>query len=242
MLRRLPRPSSVLTTAVATLATLLALASPASATSYDVHTGGGSLNERSAPYTWSTISGSVGDGSSVDVVCQTYGTSVTGTYGTSSIWDQLSDGRFVSDAYVYTGANGMVMGQCPYVASPPRANPRSADEAISWEFSYLGSTAYEGWCDRFQALAFGWSYSGEVSAYAHWQHLASLGLAHTSGTPPRGALVFYQNSSDNDGHIVVSLGSGRVIGTSVGGAVGTASYTYRGGYLGWATPDFPNAG
>jgi hypothetical protein len=167
---------------------------------------------------------------------------VTGTYGTSNIWDELANGRFVSDTYVYTGADGMVMGSCPYVAAPPRSNPRDVDHAISWEFDHIGSTAYEGWCDKFQAMAFGWSYSGEVSAQAHWNHLKSLGLTHTSGTPPRGALVFYQNSADNYGHIVVSLGAGRIIGTSVGGQVGTASYTWRGGYLGWATPDFPNAG
>jgi hypothetical protein len=242
MVAALWRPQRALVVAAVTVLAVVGTAGTASATTYPVHTGGGSLNERSAPYTWSTIDGSVGDGGSVDVVCQTYGTSVTGYYGTSNIWDQLSNGRFVSDAYVYTGSGGMVMGQCPYVANPPRSNPRSVDEAISWEFSYRGSTAYEGWCDKFQAMAFGWSYSGETSAYAHWLHLQSLGLTHTTGTPPRGALVFYQNSSDNDGHIVVSLGAGQVIGTSVYGAVGTASYLYRGGYLGWATPDFPNAG
>jgi uncharacterized protein YraI len=242
MHRSVLRAARVIGAAAIALAGVVAAAAPAAATSYTVHTGGAALTERSAPYTWSTAYGSVANGDTVNVVCQRHGTSVSGTYGTSDIWDQLANGRFVSDAYVYTGADGMVMDACVKVAAPPRDNPRTVDEAISWEFSYMGSTAYEGWCDKFQAMAFGWSHSGEVSAQAHWNHLRSLGLTHTSGTPPRGALVFYQNSGDDFGHIVVSLGAGRIVGTSVGGQVGTAAYTYRGGYLGWATPDFPNGG
>jgi hypothetical protein len=231
-----------LVVAATTVLAVTATAQPATAaTSYRVNTAGADLTVRASPATWSTAWKSVSDGSYVDVACQTYGQSVTGTYGTSTVWDQLTNGGFVSDTYVYTGHDGLFMTRCPYVAAPPRSNPNSIDEAISWEFGHLGSTAYEGWCDKFQALAFGWSYSGEYSAQTHWNHLKSLGLTHTSGTPPRGALVFYSNSSGT-GHVVVSIGVGRIIGTSVNGDVGVASYTYRSGYLGWATPDFPNAG
>ena len=245
MLSRLPRPvRAVLATAVtlvAALAVTVTGAGTALATSYTVNTAGAPLTVRSSPGTWSTAWGSVNDGQSVNVICQTYGSSVTGTYGTSTVWDQLGSGGFVSDTYVYTGHDGLFMTKCPYAAAPPRANPNSKDEAISWEFAHLGSTAYEGECDHFQALAFGWSHSGEYSAQTHWNHLRSLGLTHTSGTPPRGALVFYSNSSGT-GHVTVSIGAGRVIGTSVTTHVGVAVYDYRSGYLGWSTPDFPNAG
>ena len=35
---------------------------------------------------------------------------MTGTYGTSTIWDRIGSGRYVSDAYVYTGHDGYVPG------------------------------------------------------------------------------------------------------------------------------------
>jgi len=238
---RLLRPWRALVVAAVAVTALVATAGTASATSYTVNTAGSPLTVRSAPGAWSTAWGSVSDGASVNVQCQVHGSTVSGTYGTSDVWDQLASGGFVSDTYVYTGHDGLFMTQCPYAASPPRANPNSMNEAISWEFAHLGSTAYEGECDHFQALAFGWSYSGEYSAQTHWNHLRSLGLTHTSGTPPRGALVFYSNSSGT-GHITVSIGVGKIIGTSVNGDVGVAVYNYRSGYLGWATPDFPNAG
>jgi uncharacterized protein YraI len=239
MLTTLLRPTRTFVVAATTLLAVLGTAGTASATSYTVNTAGANLTVRSAPGAWSTAWGSVSDGSSVNVQCQVHGGTVTGTYGTSDVWDQLASGGFVSDTYVYTGHDGLFMTKCPYADPPPRPNPNSMNEAISWEFAHLGSTAYEGECDHFQALAFGWSHSGEYSAQTHWNHLRSLGLTHTSGTPPRGALVFYSNSSGT-GHVVVSIGVGKVIGTSVGGDVGVAAYTYRSGYLGWATPDFPN--
>jgi hypothetical protein len=238
---RLLRPWRPLVVAAVAFTALVATAGTASATSYTVNTAGSPLTVRSAPGAWSTAWGSVSDGSSVNVQCQVHGSTASGTYGTSDVWDQLASGGFVSDTYVYTGHEGLFMTQCPYAASPPRANPNSMNEAISWEFAHLGSTAYEGECDHFQALAFGWSHSGEYSAQTHWNHLRSLGLTHTSGTPPRGALVFYSNSSGT-GHVTVSIGVGKVIGTSVNGDVGVAVYDYRSGYLGWSTPDFPNAG
>jgi hypothetical protein len=64
---------------------------------------------------------------------------------------------------------------------------------------------------------------------------------HTTGIPPRGALVWYHNSAGS-GHVVISLGQGKVIGTSVGGRVGVASYTYHSSYRGWTVPYYPAAG
>jgi hypothetical protein len=39
----------------------------------------------------------------------------------------------------------------------------------------------------------------------------------------------------------VSLGQGKIIGSSVGGQVGVADYLYRTGYRGWSQPYFPAA-
>lgn len=74
--------------------------------------GGGSLNKRSGPGTNYPIVGSVGDGVTVTVSCSRNGTTHTGRWGTTSLWNRLTDGTWVSDAYVYTGLSGPVNGWC----------------------------------------------------------------------------------------------------------------------------------
>lgn len=206
-----------------------------------VNTAGSPLTVRAAPGTSYTAWTSVADGATITITCQTPGSSVTGTYGTSSIWDMLPNGGFVSDAYVNTGSDGYVEHRCIYADPPPRANPRSINSAISWEFARLGSTAYENLCLAFQAQGFGWSYSGFATAEAAGDWMVNHGYMHTSGIPPRGALVWYHNSAGT-GHVVVSLGEGKIIGTSVSGKVGVAGYTYHSSYRGWTVPYFPQAG
>lgn len=71
-------------------------------------TSGVSLTVRSGPGTGYSAVGSVADGAKVTIYCQTSGTTVTGTYGTSSIWDRIGSGQYVSDAYVYTGYDGYI--------------------------------------------------------------------------------------------------------------------------------------
>ncbi|WP_219732114.1 M23 family metallopeptidase [Streptomyces finlayi] len=74
--------------------------------------GGGSVNKRTGPGTGYGLSGSVADGATVTVSCSSNGTSHTGRYGTSSLWNRLSDGTWVSDAYMWTGVNGTINGYC----------------------------------------------------------------------------------------------------------------------------------
>jgi LasA protease len=74
--------------------------------------GGTSLNKRSGPGTSYAIVGSVADGATVTVVCSKNGTTHTGRFGSTSLWNKLSDGSWVSDAYLATGANGPVSGWC----------------------------------------------------------------------------------------------------------------------------------
>jgi uncharacterized protein YraI len=221
------------------LATLVA--SPTLAdVSGQVRTGGGPLNVRSGPGTGFSTYQNVDDGFTLTVVCQHVGSSVSGTLGTSSLWDQSSLGGWLSDAYVYTGSGNQVVPTCEYVADPPRANPRSVDDAISWEYQRLGSAADEGYCLRFQAQAFGWSYAGFATAHDQYQWLSDNGRIN-GGSPPRGALVWY-STRDGLGHVTVSVGAGRVIGTSVGGKVGVAGYNYLGSFQGWSGPYFARGG
>ncbi|MGW6296998.1 SH3 domain-containing protein [Streptomyces sp. NPDC055058] len=70
------------------------------------------LNVRSGPGTGYAIVRVLSAGSRVRINCQTTGTRVTGPYGTSSIWDNIGSGQYVSDAYIYTGSDGYVAPRC----------------------------------------------------------------------------------------------------------------------------------
>ncbi|MFJ9020662.1 SH3 domain-containing protein [Streptomyces sp. NPDC102259] len=70
------------------------------------------LNVRSGPGTSYPVVRVLAEGVKVPIFCQTPGTSVTGPYGTTNIWDNIADGQFVSDAYVRTGSDGYVAAHC----------------------------------------------------------------------------------------------------------------------------------
>ncbi|MFG2167216.1 hypothetical protein [Micromonospora chersina] len=207
-----------------------------------VNTSGTALSVRSGPGTgyaaWRTVS----DGSTVTLLCQTNGQSVTGTYGTTTLWDLLSNGGMVSDAYVHTGSDGQVVNSCAYVGDEPssKTNPRSANGAIDWAFQRYRSTAYENLCLAFVAQAYGWGGSGWNTAEIGGDWESSHGYLNSSGIPPRGALVWYHNAVGT-GHVAISLGEGKVIGTSVGGGVGVAGYLDHGSYRGWSVAYLPAA-
>lgn len=78
-----------------------------------VNTNGADLNVRSGPGTSYSVVRQVADGQTVTITCQERGEMVTGTYGTTSLWDKLSGGGYVSDAYIYTGSDGQVAPTCP---------------------------------------------------------------------------------------------------------------------------------
>jgi hypothetical protein len=218
------------------------ISTSASSATGEVHTAGDPLRVRATRGTQYTQIGSVKNGATVTILCQTNGSPVTGTYGSSSLWDMLPSGGFIPDAYVKTGSDQAVTNTCAYVTEKlKRANPRGIDAAISWAFSHHGSRTFEGLCARFTGLAFGWGNSGWHTAEEGGDYMENQGLLHRTGIPPRGALVWYHNR-DGKGHVVVSLGEGKVIGTSVNGKVGVAGYKYHSQYRGWSQPYYPRAG
>ncbi|WTI18296.1 hypothetical protein OIB37_20940 [Streptomyces sp. NBC_00820] len=73
---------------------------------------GVSVNVRSGPGTGYNITRVLLEGAMVPVYCQTPGTTVSGYYGTSNIWDNISNGEFVSDTYVHTGSDGYIADPC----------------------------------------------------------------------------------------------------------------------------------
>jgi hypothetical protein len=77
-----------------------------------VNTAGPPLTVRAGPGTTHADVGSLADGARVTIICQVRGQSVTGTYGTSNLWDKLGERRFVADAFVFTGSDGSVAPTC----------------------------------------------------------------------------------------------------------------------------------
>ncbi|MFH9677239.1 SH3 domain-containing protein [Streptomyces sp. NPDC017405] len=70
------------------------------------------LNVRSGPGTQYNLVRVLPEGVSVPIYCQTPGTTVTGPYGTTKIWDLIDSGEYVSDAYVHTGSDGYIAPRC----------------------------------------------------------------------------------------------------------------------------------
>jgi surface antigen len=127
----------------------------ADAASGTVHTASASLSVRKGPGTGYAKVGSLRKGTKVTIICQTYGSTVRGTYGTSRIWDKIGTGRYVSDAYVYTGSDGRVAPDCG--GSTP-SNPGTPSGVIGNNYPYSGQTSgvdrwnmYKGQCTSFAA-------------------------------------------------------------------------------------------
>jgi len=78
-----------------------------------VNTAGAPLTVRAGASTNTAAVGTVADGATVHISCQKRGESVTGTFGTSTLWDKIGDGRFIADAFVSTGSDGQVAPTCP---------------------------------------------------------------------------------------------------------------------------------
>ncbi|MFE2939426.1 hypothetical protein ACFXKG_10280 [Streptomyces sp. NPDC059255] len=70
------------------------------------------VNVRSGPGTNYQLVRVLQYGASVPINCQKPGEWITGPYGTTNLWDNIANGEFISDAYVYTGSSGYVAPRC----------------------------------------------------------------------------------------------------------------------------------
>lgn len=67
---------------------------------------------RKAPSLGAARNGSLAPYTNVSISCQTEGSSVSGPYGTSTIWDKLGYQKWIPDSYVNTGSDGYVVKPC----------------------------------------------------------------------------------------------------------------------------------
>ena len=77
-----------------------------------VRTSGGPLTVRSGPGTGRAAVGQAGNHANVVIACTARGTTVTGTFGTTNLWNKIGPGNWVSDAYVRTGSDAPVARAC----------------------------------------------------------------------------------------------------------------------------------
>jgi murein DD-endopeptidase MepM/ murein hydrolase activator NlpD len=114
MSRPLRLALTALAGAGAVLVLLLGTASVAeAATDATVRTEGGPLKIRSAPSLAGAILGTLPNRTRVTIACQQGGQQIVGSVRTTTAWDRLSDGHFVSDAYVAR------TGAAPATCAPP---------------------------------------------------------------------------------------------------------------------------
>ncbi|MFP5023527.1 NlpC/P60 family protein [Pseudonocardia phyllosphaerae] len=152
--------------------------------------------------------------------------------GNSAVWATGTNGNNGADLELQNDGNAVVYAQGHVAKWSSRSggtatNPR-AEAAISWFQQRMGSTVYEGLCEKAVENAYG--VSGKYpTARANWN---SRDRRTPYSAAPRGALVFYNTSSA--GHVAISLGDGRVISTSAGGRIGIVPIGYFQNPLGWA--------
>lgn len=218
-----------------------------------VNTSGTDLNVRATASTSGTVVGSVSDGAKITIDCQTYGSTVSGTYGTSDIWDHVpAKGGYVSDTYVYTGSDTMIAPLCggttTKTCTNSFSNPNSCAAAVSWAKSHETSSYhsdYSGRCDHVMALAYGWSASGSTTAHAHWLAIPSADKYPGDSNVPAGGLAFFSGGSSGAGHVMISIGGGQFVSTDINGSgtlgvttIATIKSKWGETYSGWAEPWF----
>ncbi|WP_410638780.1 hypothetical protein [Amycolatopsis sp. lyj-346] len=161
------------------------------------------------------------------MICQAAALSAALLFGGASV----ASAATAAPSEVYSEVTAADIAQPGAVITDSAADlaaARTANQAIAWFANRNGSTAYQGYCERAVRLA--WDrVTHHASAIEHWR--SSDGARHTTGTPPRGAFVFWNISAY--GHVGLADGSGGVWATSVNGAIGHARQGYFANYLGW---------
>lgn len=114
------------------------------------------LTVRRAPRTGARKVRSLRDGAPVRIVCQTLGQSVSGTFGTSRLWDKLIHGGYVSDTFIYTGSDGRVAPECPprhpahptpqpHPTQPSHGRPRSVTLTNDYPYKTASPETADPW-------------------------------------------------------------------------------------------------
>lgn len=212
-----------------------------------VTTGGVGLRMRSQAKTSSTSVKLVPDKTRLTLTCWVKGETITSLVFpgyVTDLWHKVSYGGktgYVTDAYMNTGVDGVPSGEpkCGSTTPAPAPSTSKATKAADWAKGQVGSLNYSWLCELFVENSYGTS--GQfASAVAHYNWQRDRKRIQT-GTPPRGAMVFYATDASNGyyGHVAISDGSGYAfsnVGTN-GAIIRHKVVGYLNiAYLGWAWP------
>ena len=204
------RTATVGVIAVLGMGSVVGAAVAADAATGRVRNAGDDLVVRSGPGTGYAKVGRISSGATIDIVCQTRGTTVNGRYGTSSWWDKIGANRYVSDVFVHTGSDGRVAELCQSVGTT-----NALSSTVKDDYPYRGATSgvdrwnfYEGQCTSFAAwrvnhnlgIAFHNHYKGVHWGNANnWDNAARTAGIPVSATPHVGDIAV--RSSGSWGHV-----------------------------------------
>jgi surface antigen len=182
------------------------------------------LSVRRRPTTGARVVRRLKDGARVVISCQATGATVTGTFGTTSTWDKLARGGYVSDAYVYTGTDGRVAPDCPTTSAPaPTGQPASITLRNDYPYASDSPNEVDPWgfykreCTSFVASRLNkvMTFSnrmrgGHFGNAENWDENARA-LGFKVNHHPRVGSVMVRNSGTY-GHVamVAKVGKGRV--------------------------------
>lgn len=156
-------------------------------------------------------------GTSVTIACTATGPSVTGPTGTTSVWDRLTTGEYVTAAYVKTASAPPVAAACPSNPTtiqargddyPYRTSAMNLDDR--WGFWTRQCTSFVAYRLNQNGIAFNGSFGGTNwgSAY-HWDDAArAIGLRvdHTPSPGSVAQLDAYAYGSYGYGHVAYVVG------------------------------------
>lgn len=128
------RTSTVILAGVGVLLGMLAAFAPgpahAATTVGTVYTDGTNLNVRVGPTTAATRVTTLAHGVRVTIVCQTVGQKIRGSGRTTTLWDRLPNGVYVSDAYIKRVA--VTLPRCDGPAQGPAVKPVPSAPTAPW--------------------------------------------------------------------------------------------------------------
>lgn len=177
-------------------------ASAASTVSGTVYTKGAVLNVRAGATTTSAIRGTLRDGSTVTIVCQQSGQHIKGDVRSTSMWNRLSNGLYVSDAYIKRSTTPPSCTQPVATTSPsPSPSPSTVKGTVKTNgtllnvrygpttYSPVMSTLKDGSTITIVCQQTGEQITGEVRTTKAWNKLSngyfvSDAYVVRSATPP----------------------------------------------------------
>ncbi|WP_345314447.1 CHAP domain-containing protein [Gordonia alkaliphila] len=210
-------------------------AGEAAAASGRVITGSGyTLKIRSAPNASAPIVGELRNGNQITIECQTNGSAVRGDYGTTTLWDRIPGRGYVSDAWIYTGTNGRVAGECGGAPAPAAPSSGRAKGLTVQGHNPFNTADLRGYCtygaQEMIRRAAGY-YIGALRGNAgQWADQARAARWTVVSSPqPRSVVVYPSSIVGGVGHVawVDAVKGNTLTITDMNGGTGGATYPYK---------------